>query len=424
VRVTVERSEIDGRIAAPSSKSMTHRAVICSTFAKGRSRVDRPLSADDTESTNRVIQALGVSVEKLKGSWVIEGGAINPPREALDCGESGTTLRLMTAVCALAEGPSILKGGPSLSSRPMEPLLDALRQLGVECESRGGNPPVMVNGKGGIEGGEVSIRGDISSQFVSALLLIAPFAREQLQVKVTTRLESAPYVGMTLDVMRAFGVHAESSEGYREFTVKPQAYKPTTFPVEGDWSSGAYMLAAGVLTGKVSVENLHVGSRQADEAIIEILREMGTEPKFHGHGVGVECAELREIDWDLTDCPDLFPIVAALCSTAGGESRLLGIKRLRLKESDRIASMVEGLSRMGIKTDSTDETMTIHGGVPEGAVIDPNDDHRIAMAFGVLGLAARGETMINDAECVSKSYPGFWGDLEALGARIGRKKDG
>lgn len=420
MRVTVERSEIQGRITAPSSKSMTHRAVICSALAHGRSQVEHPLSADDTEATLRVVQALGVGVEKLEGSWIIEGGELSPSTEALDCGESGTTLRLMTAVCALVEGTSVLKGGPSLSGRPVEPLLDALRQLGVVCDSRSGNPPVKVHGKGGFGGGEVSIRGDISSQFVSALLLIAPFARERLRVKVTTRLESAPYVGMTLDAMRAFGVQAEASEGYREFTVKRQVYTPTTFTVEGDWSSGAYMLAAGALAGKVSVENLHSGSRQADAAIAEILGGMGAEPQFRGKGISVDCAELKGIDWDLTDSPDLFPVVAALCSAAEGESRIRGIRRLRLKESDRISSMVEGLSRMGVKTESTDETMIIHGGAPEGAVIDPHDDHRIAMAFGVLGLAARGETTIEDAGCVSKSYPDFWEDLENLGARIGR----
>lgn len=420
MRVTVERSEIQGRITAPSSKSMTHRAVICSALAQGRSRVEHPLSADDTEATLRVVQALGVGVEKLEGSWIIEGGELSPSTEALDCGESGTTLRLMTAVCALVEGTSVLKGGPSLSGRPVEPLLDALRQLGVVCDSRSGNPPVKVHGKGGFEGGEASIRGDISSQFVSALLLIAPFARERLRVKVTTRLESAPYVGMTLDAMRAFGVQAEASEGYREFTVKRQVYTPTTFTVEGDWSSGAYMLAAGALAGNVSVENLHSGSRQADAAIAEILGGMGAEPQFRGKGISVDCAELKGIDWDLTDSPDLFPVVAALCSAAEGESRIRGIRRLRLKESDRISSMVEGLSRMGVKTESTDETMIIHGGAPEGAVIDPHDDHRIAMAFGVLGLAARGETTIEDAGCVSKSYPDFWEDLENLGARIGR----
>jgi 3-phosphoshikimate 1-carboxyvinyltransferase len=199
VRVTVERSEIDGRIEAPSSKSMTHRAIICSALAQGKSRVNRPLVSDDTDATLRVVQSIGAIVEKNKGSWIIEGGELNPPEEDLHCGESGTTLRLMTAVCALFRGTSVLKGGPSLSGRPVEPLLDALRQLGVQCESNDGYPPVNVHGKGGIDGGEVSIRGDISSQFVSALLLVAPYARKQLKVKITTRLESAPYVGMTMD---------------------------------------------------------------------------------------------------------------------------------------------------------------------------------------------------------------------------------
>jgi 3-phosphoshikimate 1-carboxyvinyltransferase len=424
VRVTIERSEIDGRIEAPSSKSITHRAVICSALAQGRSRVNHPLVSDDTEATLKVVKAIGAGVERSKRSWIIEGGEFNPPKEALDCGDSGTTLRLMRAVCALVEGTSILKGGVSLSNRPVEPLIDALKQVGVPCESKGGNPPVKVHGKGGIDGGEVSIRGDISSQFVSALLLVAPYARNQLRVKVTTRLESAPYVGMTMDAQRAFGIQVEASEGYREILVENQAYTPTEYGVEGDWSSGAYILAAGALAGRASVENLLRDSKQADAAIVDVLGEMGVKPKFHGERVDIDRAENKGIDWDLTDSPDLFPVVAALCSAANGDSRLRGLRRLRLKESDRIASMVEGLNRMGIKNEPSADSIIIHGGVPEGSVIDPHGDHRIAMAFGVLGLAAIGETAIKDAECVSKSYPGFWEDLESLSARVGRKNDG
>ncbi len=379
-----------------------------------------PLSADDTEATIRAVQALGAGVKRQKESWFITGGELNPPTEALDCGESGTTLRLMTAVCALLNAEIILKGGPSLSGRPVEPLLDALRQLDIFCQSHGGNPPVKVHGKGGFDGSEVTIKGDISSQFVSALLLIAPFAREQLRVKVTTRLESAPYVGMTLDSMEAFGAHAEVSKGYREITVRRQVYTPTTFAVEGDWSSGAYMLAAGALAGRVSVENLRQGSRQPDSTITKILGEMGAELQFHEHEITIKCAELKGIDWDLTDSPDLFPIVAVLCSVARGKSKLEGLRRLRFKESDRITSMMEGLNRMGVKTETSDEAVTINGGSPQGAAINPYNDHRIAMSFGVLGLVAGGETTIKNAECVSKSYPDFWDDLKVLGARIGR----
>jgi len=423
VRVSVDKSEIGGSVVAPPSKSMTHRAVICSALAPGRSLVRHPLASEDTEATLRVAEALGVGIDREKESWMIEGGELNSSPAALDCGESGTTLRLMTAVCALVKGESVLVGGPSLSRRPVRPLLDALRQLGVTCESRGDNPPVKVQGRGSIEGSAVSIRGDISSQFVSALLIIAPFARDQLRVEITTKLESAPYVGMTLDVQRSFGINAKATEGFRDFIVERQDYSPTVFDVEGDWSSGAYMLAAGVLAGKTTVLNLHEESKQADASIVDILRKMGAECRIQGNEVAVECAELRGIDLDLTDSPDLFPVVAALCSAAKGESRLRGIRRLRLKESDRIASMVEGLHRMGIDTEPSDESVVIHGGAPEGAVIDPYCDHRIAMAFGVLGLALRGETTIMGAECVSKSYPGFWGDLESLGAGIGRTED-
>jgi 3-phosphoshikimate 1-carboxyvinyltransferase len=229
---------------------------------------------------------------------------------------------------------------------------------------------------------------------------------------------------MTMDAQRAFGVQVEASEGYREMLVENQVYTPTEYAVEGDWSSGAYMLAAGALAGRAFVDNLILESRQADAVIVEVLGEMGAKLKFSGEGVGVDHAEINGIDWDLTNSPDLFPIVAALCSAARGESRLRGLRRLRIKESDRIESMVEGLSRMGMKTEPSEDSIIIHGGAPESAVIDPHGDHRIAMAFGVLGLTARGGTAIMDAECVSKSYPGFWGDLERLGGRVGRKHNG
>ncbi len=424
MRIVIRKSEVNGNIRAPSSKSMTHRGVFCSALASGESKIDNPLISDDTVASLKAIQALGILVDQKEDSWHIKGETLKAPQDAIDCVESGTTLRFLTGICALVNGRSILKGGPSLSKRPIKPLLSALGHLGVRYDYENNVLPIKIYGKGGFEGNEVTIRGDISSQFVSALLLIAPFACDYLKIKVTKRLESAPYVALTLDSLKAYGVNVETSNEFREFLVKRQEFKPTNFEVEGDWSSGAYMIAAGTMFGKTSIENLNKRSSQADSQIIGILSNMGAKIQSRESSVIAEKSILKGIEKDLTDIPDLFPIIAVLCSVAEGKSKLTGLKRLRIKESDRINTMQEGLKRMGIKTSYKNDTMIIHGGSPKGAKIYSQNDHRIAMAFGILGQVAEGETTILDAECVSKSYPNFWNDLELLGAQIGGIQDG
>jgi 3-phosphoshikimate 1-carboxyvinyltransferase len=395
---------------------MTHRALTLAALAKGRSTIRNPLSADDTEATARVLAQLGVGITRGV-EWRVDGGEMHAPAEPLHCGESGTTLRLMTAICALVEGETTLTGGSSLTSRPIGPLLDALSQLGVRCASRGGSPPVTVKGTGRIRGGEAKLPGDVSSQFVSALLTVAPLAESPVKIQLTTRLESKPYVAMTVGAMRAFGVEAEHSGDMTRLTAPTKPYTATTVTVEGDWSSASYPLAAGAVAGEATVKGLDPESPQADRAILPLLREMGAEAKTHGGAVTVKASRLRGIDVDLSDCPDLFPIVSALCAAAEGESRLTGLARLRLKESDRVAAMAEGLTRMGAEIRYDADTATIKGGTLRGAAVDPWGDHRIAMSLAVLALRA-GEMRINDAGCVSKSYPGFWRDLAAIGGSV------
>ncbi|UCD44472.1 MAG: 3-phosphoshikimate 1-carboxyvinyltransferase [Candidatus Bathyarchaeota archaeon] len=402
---------------------MTHRALICSALAHGVSNIHAPLISDDTEATARVLRKLGVDISVEDGLWVVRGGELRGPGSELFCGESGTTLRFMSAVCSTVEGECHLTGGPSLSGRPVEPLMESLRQLGVDCESSDGTPPVVVKGKGGLRSGSVRIRGDVSSQFISALLLVAPLGDGETDIRVTTPLESKPYVAMTIDAQRAFGVDVDSSEDMRDFKVDSQSYKPTDFRIEGDWSSAAFMLASGALAGEVTIGCLSRQSRQADMEIINILGAMGIELSWSGDAVTAEKTELRGIDWDLSDSPDLFPIVTCLGAAASGRSVLRGLGRLRFKESDRIEAMVSNLVRMGVEVRQSGDIVEIKGGTPRGAVVDPHGDHRIAMALAVLGLVADGETAVLDAECVSKSYPGFWEDFVSLGAETGRTED-
>jgi len=423
MRVEIHRSEVKGTVVALPSKSYTHRALICSALARGKSRILSPLISDDTEATCRVLNNLGVDLHKEPELWEVVRGELKKPDSDLYCGESGTTLRFMAAVSALVDGKCRLTCGPSLSRRPVGPLIDGLRQLEVDCRSRGGFPPVVVEGKGRIHGGNVTIPGNISSQFVSALLLVAPLADPAVSLKLTTPLESKPYVSMTMEAQRRFGVVVQTSGDMREFQVRRQTYHPTEFAVEGDWSSTAYMLAAGALAGKVTVHGLNPESLQADQAIIDILKEMGGDVDLKGATVSVRSSGLNGLEFDMSDCPDLFPLVSAICAVADGTSVLSSVKRLQYKESDRVVSMVEGLRKMGVKATRSEDSVTIVGTNPRGGLIDPKGDHRIAMAFSVVGLVAEGKTVIQNAECVSKSYPGFWDDLEALGVEFGRLGD-
>lgn len=410
-------AEPKGTVQAPPSKSATHRHLILGALSEGASTIRRPLICDDTAATLESLMRLGAEVKRTRAAIKIAAGGEPPRARELDCRESGTTLRLLAPVCGTLSGTTTLTGEPSLSRRPVGPLIDALRQLRVDAESAGGCPPVTVRGEGRIPGGSATIRGDVSSQFVSALLVVAPLAEEKTEIEVTTPLESRPYVRMTMDAMRLHGVEAQASADMSRFTAPQAGYRPADVEVEGDWSSAAPLLAAGALGGDVEVKGLNSRSSQADTAILGVLGDMGAKLRVGGYGARAIESSLSATSLNLSDCPDLFPIVAALAAAADGVSSLSGLRRLRLKESDRLQAMVQGLGRMGAGLRLEGERLLIRGGSLKGAEVDPRGDHRIAMAFAALAPVAEGPTVIRDAECVSKSYPDFWGDMAKLGVR-------
>ena len=408
--------DLTGTIKAPPSKSATHRYLITSALAKGKSILEDPLQSEDIIATMNGLRKLGINIVEEGDRWRITGGTLTPTDSVIDCNESGTTMRLLIGHCSLLDKPCTLSGAPSLLKRPNLALLNALEQLGASTKSSEGYPPITVTGP--LRGGEAEIRGDISSQYISSIILAAPYAEKSLTLRVTTRLESKPYVQMTIDTMKKTGITPRYSENLEEIHVPTGCYKPLRTHIEGDWSSAAYLLAAGAIAGKVHVDNLDVKSSQADMEITRILEEMGAYIKITGNRITTEKSDLSAITADLSNSPDLFPIVACLCSIAEGESRLTGLGRLRIKESDRLSAMIDGLRRMGVEVKGDDEAVTIKGSTPMGAVIDTYNDHRIAMSFAVLAQAAEGETTIMNPECVSKSYPGFWEDLKKIGAEI------
>jgi 3-phosphoshikimate 1-carboxyvinyltransferase len=406
MRISISKSDIKGTVQAPPSKSYTIRGLMCAGLAKGHSEIRNPLSSDDTAVACQVLGQIGVRIRPNQNAWQIEGDNFRVPSGDLFCGDSAATLRFMSAIGSLVPGPSRLTAGASLAKRPVKILVEALKQWGVEISCLGELPPVIVNG-GGLLGGLTELPGDISSQYVSALLLVAPLAGKKAAIRLTTPLESRPYVFMTLEALSRFGIR----------TGQPQDYRPCVYPVEGDWSSASYLLGMGAAAGEMRVGNLNLQSLQGDRAIVGLLKEMGASIEEAGDAVTIKTGQLRAVRADVNDCIDLLPTLAVLAALASGNSEFTGIQRARLKESDRIAALREGLGKAGIRVEEKLDLLTVRGGRPTEAVIDSKSDHRIAMAFSLMGVVAGGIT-IEGAECVSKTYPEYWKTLRNLGVKL------
>lgn len=392
-------------VRIPPSKSHTHRALICAALARGKSLIHGPLLSEDTLHTLRALEGLGVQIERQGDSLVVKGGDLRPSRGPLYLGNSGTSLRLLTALCCLVPGESLLTGSQRLRERPVGPLVEALRRWGAEITDTGGFPPVWVRG-GGVRGGATEVDTSSSSQFLSALLLVAPRALEEVEIKVVGKGVSRPYVGVTCEVMEAFGVGVLEDRG--RFRVQKGDYRPSEYTVPPDPSSATYPLMAGALTGlRVKVLGIEPRGSHPDLGFLRILEQMGAEVQIVSDGVAVQGGELRGIQVDMADMPDAVPALAVLAAFARGETVIKGIGHLRFKESDRIRALAEGLSAMGIRVEARGEELRISGGRPRPALIDPYDDHRIAMAFAMASLRVPG-LRVSNPRCVAKSFPTFW----------------
>jgi len=424
-KVTIRRaSSLSGVIEAPSSKAYTHRAVIAASLSNGESRIRRPLVCDDTEATANAVEAYGAKVEEEDDEWIVCGTSRpEMAKDVIDCGESAATMRFVTPITAHRLGVTKLTGGELLRKRPMEPLLVALRQLGVVCYSLDGSgrPPLVVHG-GGIKGGVASIPGDISSQYVSGLLFASPLANGDVEIRVSSPLESRSYVEMTLDVLKDHRVTVRWPPDMKEFFIPhDQCLAPFSRIIPGDYSSAAFLLAAAAVTSsKVTVTNLEKRSLQGDRAIVDILVKMGADLRVRDEYVELKGAgSLEAVQVDAKDIPDLAPVCAVLGCYANGRTVIRNAKRLRIKESNRIESLVAELNRMAAKVTTMGDDIVVEGPCKlRGTAIDSHNDHRIAMALAVAALGAYGETEIQNADCVSKSYPRFYEDLRSLGGEI------
>ncbi|HKH03930.1 MAG TPA: 3-phosphoshikimate 1-carboxyvinyltransferase [Acidimicrobiales bacterium] len=417
---------VEAVVRPPGSKSLTNRALVCAGLAQGRSVIDGALFADDTEAMAGALGALGAIIIGDPGAGRIEvigtGGELTPGPVDLDVRLSGTTSRFLLPVVALGHGRYRVDGGAPLRARPMGPVLDGIRTMGaaVEHEGEDGHLPVTVVAPGGLSGGTVRVRGDISSQFLSGLLLAAPYADDGVRLELTTPLVARDFVAMTAAVMNGFDVHPDltdlSDDGGTVVVPAGRRYFPADYRVEPDASAASYFLsAAAICGGQVTIDGLGSDSLQGDTRFADVLGAMGARVEWEPRRTTiVREGPLRGLgDVDLSRLPDMAQTLAVVAVFADAPTRVRGVGFIRGHETDRIAAVVRELRRCGIEADEADDGFLVRPGTPRPAVVETYADHRMAMSFALLGLRVPGIT-IADPGCVAKTFPGYWDALDTL----------
>jgi 3-phosphoshikimate 1-carboxyvinyltransferase len=425
VNVQIKRSKINGTIRCPSSKSYTHRAIAIASLVEAQSIITNILIARDTLATLTACRSLGANIIHNNNTLRIEGKRrFDPPDNIVNAENSGTTIRFLTVMSALVnKGYTVLTGDESLRKRPMQPMLDALQQLGVQCYSTkmNGTPPLIVRG-GGIKGGTAVIDGSISSQFISALLISCIYADTDVTLKVKGYQVSAPYIDATLAIMKAFGVILKQRNKFSEYHICNDEYKSTFFDIPADFSTAALIIAAGVLAGNhLTIQGINFSLPQADSYIIEIIKSMGGKIKVDsqkGEVIVQGSSNLSGGNFDLTNSPDLLPVVSVLALKSTKTVRIMGIAHARLKETDRVSNIAIELAKFGAKVKELEDEITITPPtVIKNASVEAYNDHRLFMAFTIASMLTEKST-VTGAESVDVSYPNFIQDMVDLGADI------
>lgn len=409
---TVPPGCVEGTLTPPCSKSYAQRALAAALLCPEVSVLRNIGFCDDTRSALRCIEALGAQTTRLDEHTLSIEGGLRPVAGTLPAGESGLAARLFTPIASLCSKSMVIEGSGTLLQRPMGMMAEPLRRLGVRVRDNDGRLPIEVRGP--VRGGETDVDGSVSSQFITGLLLALPRAKSDTTLHVRDAV-STPYIDMTLDTASRFGVEIFHND-YSEFYIPGgQHYRPTYFSIEGDWSAAAMLLAAGSVAGSVTVRNVSALSKQADTAICTALVRAGAAVIDERDSVTALRRPLHAFEFDATQCPDLFPALAALAAAAEGTSVLRGASRLGFKECNRAEAIRSEYGRLGIEAElSEPDVMRIRGGIPRAARVRSFGDHRIAMSLAVTALRADGPVVIEDAGCVAKSYPAFFDDLEKI----------
>ncbi len=415
MNITFSGGEANGTVSPPASKSYTHRAIVMAALSGGKCVIRNPLDSFDTKATANAVRSMGATVDWTEKQITVKTDGIHAPDRTIDVLNSGTTMRLMTGISALFDSTVTITGDESIRKRPMGPLLDALEDCGVKCESNNGKAPISITGP--VKGGRIEIDGSISSQFVSSMLMMSPLIGKSTDIILKGKTVSQPYIDITISMMKKFGIDViKTDSGYH---IEPQPYIPCDFTVPTDFSSAAFPLVAGGLSGKVSVKGLDMNDPQGDKKIVEILKMTGCTVGIDGDVI--TCSRNgrpKACDIDISDVPDLFPIAAVLLSTADGTSRLYGAPQLRFKESDRINSVETMLGTLGADIRGTDDGCVINGVKRlRGGRIDHRGDHRLMMAASVASLVSDNPVSMEDDGCWNVSYPDFTEQMRSLGIR-------
>ena len=411
----VKKSKINGTLSMPPSKSAAHRAIICAALCDGKSKISPVDMSNDIRATIECMKALGADIELEGNSLTVDGRNIFKNKNlTLDCGESGSTLRFLVPICSTGGASVEFIGHGKLPERPIGIYLDCLPDKGVCCETKGGLP-LKISGK--LKSGIYEIAGNVSSQFITGLLLALPMLEGDSEIILTTELQSTGYVDMTTDIMEKFGVETRRTEN--GWKIKgDQRYKARNFKVEGDWSQAAFFMTAAAIGGKVTIDNLNIESYQGDKECIEIYKKFGVNISESGGNIIVEKNKLKGIEINAENIPDMVPALSVVGALSKGITVIKGAERLRIKECDRLSAMADGLSRMGADIQETKDGFIIHGvNCLKGAEVDGYNDHRIVMALSAAAVGAEGEVIISDMESINKSYPKFFEDYRKVGGK-------
>ncbi len=410
--------KLDASVKAPSSKGFTLRALYIAALAEGQSLIKDALIAEDQLLSIKALESMGVKINRKGNDILVEGGGgeLNAPKKELFLGNSGVGIRFMASLAALAKGETLLTGNERMMERPIKDLTETLGSLGANLEILGENgcPPLRVKGPS-LAGGKGLIDCSKSSQFLSSILVAAPYAKEDVELEIKGELRSKPFIDMTIHSMNDFGVAVEN-HNYEKFAVKSgQKYEGRDYRVEGDYTNVSYFFAAAAITdGKIKVENLNPHSVQGDLFLLDIFERMGCKVHFGDNFAELEGGKLSGIEVDMSDYPDVVQTLAVVASFAKGKTKIKNIAHLRIKETDRISATAAELKKLGVGVVEDEDSLTIVGGVKNGASIETYNDHRMAMAFAVAGLRQEG-IVIKDVECVKKSFPNYFEELVKLG---------
>ena len=418
--VKIQPGKISGNIDAPTSKSSMQRACAAALLNDGKTIIGNPGRSNDDLAALGVIDNLGAKVlQQSTNELVIESEGVKPVSREMNCGESGLGIRMFAPIAALSNQEIIINGTGSLLSRPMDFFDQIFPKLGIEIESNHGKLPIKI--KGPLKPVDITIDGSLSSQFLTGLLMAYGKAATKPVTITVNNLKSKPYIDLTLQVMQEFG-YSVINHQYESFEIHPvnvPSHQPKNYLVEGDWSGAAFLLVAGAIAGEITIKGLNVFSSQADKAILRALTMSEAVVSIAEDQIVIGPGKLKAFHFDATDCPDLFPPLVALASFCEGTTVIKGVSRLAHKESNRGLTLQEEFGKMGIEITLQDDLMLVKGGTGlKAAIVHSHHDHRIAMACAVAALRAEGETTIEEAEAINKSYPTFYSDLKNLGTVV------